>query len=244
MTRILRHDGTGAARASARTSGRGARGPAGATKKTSKGRKPGRRRGTLALIGSLLVASAILRLGDDASRLVARAAEAQAKAPATAADGGGAEVTGDSGALLEALDAREARLDKRERDLLIRMQALRVAETEIEQRLTALEEAEASLRATLDLARSAATEDLNQLTEVYARMKPRQAAALFEEMDPNFAAGFLGRMRPENAAAIMAGLTPDAAYLISVMLAGRNADVPKASAPDDARADDPAGEGG
>jgi flagellar motility protein MotE (MotC chaperone) len=45
-------------------------------------------------------------------------------------------------------------------------------------------------------------------------------------MDPKFAAGFLGRMRADSAAAIMAGMAPDAAYLVSVILAGRNADVP------------------
>jgi len=34
-------------------------------------------------------------------------------------------------------------------------------------------------------------------------------------------------MRPEAAAAIMAGLTPQAAHTFSVVLAGRNANVPK-----------------
>ena len=102
-----------------------------------------------------------------------------------------------------------------------------IAETEIDRKMAALEEAEANLRATLALANGAAEEDLARLTDVYANMKPKQAAALFEEMDPNFAAGFLGRMRPDAAAAILAGLTPRAAYTISVVLAGRNADVPK-----------------
>lgn len=46
-------------------------------------------------------------------------------------------------------------------------------------------------------------------------------------MDPGFAAGFLGRMRPEAAAGIMTGLSPETAYTISVVLAGRNADVPR-----------------
>ena len=57
-------------------------------------------------------------------------------------------------------------------------------------------------------------------------MKPKSAAALFEEMNATFAAGFLARMRPEAAAGIMASLSPGAAHRFSVVLAGRNADVP------------------
>lgn len=193
-------------------------------------RMPRRRRGALALIGSLLIASALFRAGADTSRLIANAAETDS-APAAAETSGATPQSEDRprdpASLLEALDLREARVAERERQIEIRMQALRVAETEIRERLQQLEDAEAELRSTLEIARTAAEDDLRQLTDVYARMKPRQAAALFEEMDPNFAAGFLGRMAPEAAAAIMAGLTPPRAYTISVMLAGRNADAPK-----------------
>ena len=128
--------------------------------------------------------------------------------------------------LIEALQAREDRVRAREEQIDIRMQALSVAEQEIERKLAALEEAESSLRATLALAQTAAEDDLSQLTDVYANMKPSRASALFEEMDPGFSAGFLSRMKPASAAAIMAGLSPEAAYRISVVLAGRNADVP------------------
>jgi len=83
------------------------------------------------------------------------------------------------------------------------------------------------LRETIALAESASDNDLDRLTKVYESMKPKQAAALFEQMNPNFAAGFLGRMRPEAAAMIMAGLSPEAAHSFSVVLAGRNANVPR-----------------
>jgi len=129
--------------------------------------------------------------------------------------------------LLDALAVREERIRKREEAFEVRMQALAVAEEEIQRNMEALTKAEESLKATLSLARTAAEDDITRLTDVYANMKPKHAAALFEEMDPEFAAGFLGRMRPNAAAAIMAGMTPQAAYLTSVILAGRNADVPK-----------------
>ncbi|MGP6089161.1 MotE family protein [Antarctobacter jejuensis] len=207
-------------------------------------RKPRRKsRGALAAICALLVTSGLLRLAVGASEAIARegpldevapdpaAKQIAAKATPDPASGAGPEpilvAEADLAPLVAALNAREARIRERETAIDVRMQALAVAEEEISRKLKALEEAEDSLRSTLALARTAAEDDIAKLTDVYANMKPKQAAALFEEMDPEFAAGFLGRMRPDAAAAIMAGMTPQAAYLTSVILAGRNANVPK-----------------
>ncbi|SMX32032.1 MotE family protein [Maliponia aquimaris] len=207
-------------------------------------RRPRRKpRGALAAICALLVTSALLRAAVGASEAIARedpVAAPQAPAPAKAAAAPQAAQGADPDApaaymvaeadlapLIDALNAREERIRKREAAIEVRMQALTVAEHEIDSKLAALAEAEDSLKRTLTLARTAAEDDIAKLTNVYASMKPKQAAALFEEMDPEFAAGFLGRMRPDAAAAIMAGMTPQAAYLTSVILAGRNADVPK-----------------
>ncbi|MEP4475030.1 MAG: hypothetical protein ABJ024_08265, partial [Lentilitoribacter sp.] len=77
------------------------------------------------------------------------------------------------------------------------------------------------------LANTAAEDDLVRLTAVYENMKPKDASALFEQMEPGFAAGFLGRMRADAAAGILSGLSPQVAYSISVILAGRNADIPE-----------------
>ena len=190
-----------------------------------KRRQPGR--GTLVVIIGLLLGSAVARLGGDAGQALASVSEKMA-----APDDAGAEVAPacktpeDLRAMLTAFEARETRLDEREAALRDRMQALKVADEEISAKLAALEAAETSLRETIAIADSAAESDLDRLTKVYESMKPKQAAALFEEMDANFAAGFLGRMRPEAAAEIMAGLSPEAAHAFSVVLAGRNADVP------------------
>jgi flagellar motility protein MotE (MotC chaperone) len=172
------------------------------------------------------VTSALVRLGGGAGQAVARASvEAVATIPETHAPET-CERPQDLQAMLSALQARETRLEEREAALADRMQALQIADGEVTRRLAALQEAEESLRATLEIAETAAEDDLGRLTKVYETMKPKQAAALFEQMDPRFAAGFLARMRPEAAAEIMAGLTPAAAHMFSVVLAGRNADVP------------------
>ncbi|MBE0454799.1 MotE family protein [Roseovarius autotrophicus] len=181
-----------------------------------------RARGTLTVIAALLLASAAVRVGDGVGQAMARATP---KAPVDVLTGtdGRCEQPADIQVLLDTLKERESRLVTRERAFADRMQALAIADEQITIRLAALQEAEDSLRRTLDIAETASEDDLDRLTRVYETMKPKQAAALFEKMDARFAAGFLVRMRPDAAAAIMAGLSPEAAHMFSVVLAGRNA---------------------
>jgi len=186
-------------------------------------------RGSILFISALLIGSAALRIsvgagaavaeGDFANKLLLPkyTAEEQSK-PADRAK---------LGTLLEAINAREARVADKEEKLEVRAKALDVAQTEIERRLDALEQAEEQLSATLAHAQTAAEDDLARLTTVYENMKPKEAAALFEAMEPEFAAGFLARMRPDVAAKVMSGLDPQIAYSISAILAGRNALAPK-----------------
>ncbi|WP_299672840.1 hypothetical protein [uncultured Roseobacter sp.] len=185
-------------------------------------------RGSIMLIASLLVGSAVLRIGIGAGQAVATenpsAAIETAMADETPMEPNEKDRLSN---MLQAFQEREARLAQREEQIDMRMKALSVADEEIERRLVNLQQAEASLRELLALANTAAEDDLARLTSVYENMKPKEAAALFEEMEPAFAAGFLGRMRPDAAAGVMAGLSPQTAYSISVILAGRNADVPE-----------------
>jgi len=191
-------------------------------------RRPRRRmRGALVMIATLLLASAFVRLGDGVGQAVARVSAEAASGPTAPPDTAqSCETPQDLQILHNALQDRAGQLDRRETALQDRLQALRITDREVTQKLAALEEAEAELRETLTIAETAAEDDISRLTQVYERMKPKQAAALFEQMDPSFATGFLARMRPEAAAAIMAGLSPQAAHQFSVVLAGRNADVP------------------
>ncbi len=205
-------------------------------------------RGALAAIGALLLASAVVRVGIGAGEAIARedTSEAGSNLNSVAQDASaqndmspsdsqvafeGADGTriiteADIEGLVRSLNKREARLKEKERAVAMHMQTIRFAEEKIDKKLAQLESAEQQLRDTIALAQTAAEDDLTQLTDVYASMKPKQAAALFEQMDAEFAAGFLGRMKADSAAEIMARMTPEAGYLVSVILAGRNAEVP------------------
>ncbi len=130
-------------------------------------------------------------------------------------------------AMVEAIQEREATLDALEKTLLDREQVLRVAKLRIEDQLNVLEDAERRLADTLALADDAAEKDLERLTSVYENMKPKEAAEIFETMEVSFAAGFLARMRPDAAAGIMSNVDKNTAYAISVVMAGRNSQVPQ-----------------
>lgn len=196
-------------------------------KKNEKKRMRKGGRSALILIAGFFLASGLLRLGSGTGSAIAREVEAlrhsekeEVQAPVACESGEGI------GELLVAIKQRESRVEQQETTLENRMQALAVAEVSMKRNLTALIEAEQKLKSTMASANTAAEDDLARLTSVYENMKAKDAAALFEEMDPQFSAGFLGRMRPDAAAAIFTGLTPAKAYSISVILAGRNADVP------------------
>ena len=199
-------------------------------------------RGSVLVIAILLLGSASVRLVTSAGSVLAQDSQlptnsaqmiqkpsegANAQQTAIQPQAASAVNRGEISNLISALTEREAQVAKREKQLEMRLRALAVADAEIEKRLESLVATEKALRATLSLADEASEKDILRLTSVYENMKPKDAAALFEQMEPSFAAGFLARMRPDAAADVMAGLTPPVAYSISVILAGRNATVPK-----------------
>ncbi len=193
--------------------------------KAGRSRRAGR--GALWLVAGLLLASGVVRLATGTGPALAREIQGLTDLGAGDPAAQSCDAPADVARVLEALAEQRAALDDREARLADRFAALSLAEEEIRRNLAALEAAEAELSRTLSLAETAAEGDLERLTAVYENMKPKEAAALFETMDPEFAAGFLGRMRADAAAAIMAGLSAQSAYTISVVLAGRNANVPK-----------------
>ncbi|MEP2470039.1 hypothetical protein [Roseobacter sp.] len=189
-------------------------------------------RGSILLISGLLVGSAVLRIAIGAGQAVATenpTAMIEPTEPLTAQVAQPAPEEGREqlSKMLKSFQEREARLAKKENEIDMRMKALSVADQEIERRLANLKDAEDTLRGLMALANTAAEDDLVRLTAVYENMKPKDASALFEQMEPGFAAGFLGRMRADAAAGILSGLSPQVAYSISVILAGRNADIPE-----------------
>lgn len=179
-------------------------------------------RGTLFIVAMLFASSGALRFGSGVGEALARAEDAPEAAEALEP-----AACESPSAVSAALSLREDRIAVQEAALKDRLAALALADAAMTERLAQMQALETELKATLALADGAAEADVEKLTAVYQVMKPKDAAALFETMSPEFAAGFLGRMPPESAAAILSGMSAEAAYGISVIVAGRNAGVPK-----------------
>jgi flagellar motility protein MotE (MotC chaperone) len=178
-------------------------------------------RGTLFIVAALFATSGALRLGSGLGAALAESGQKPAVETTAAAS---CEMPT---ALSEALTLREERVAAQEASLKDRLAALALADAAITKRMDEMKAVEDELKSTLAQADGAAEKDIQNLTAVYQAMKPKDAAALFQAMSPEFAAGFLGRMPPESAAAILSGMSSEAAYGVSVIVAGRNAGVPK-----------------
>ena len=185
--------------------------------------------GALVLISTMLFGSAFLRLRVEAGPVVSRNTERETDSSAVLQVVAPLRYShlGDLGPILVEFQIREEKIAIQEAKILDKTKALLISEAALVEKLRELVRAETKLRASLALADGATDRDLAQLTDVYEKMKPKDASVLFEKMDPKFAAGFLARMKPGVAAGILSGINPDSAYRISLIFAGRNSNVPK-----------------
>ena len=182
-----------------------------------------RAKGGLFLIAFLLAGSGIIRLALHAGPALAREGTTLAE---TESDQQNSLAPIDFAAAIDALSKREARVEAEEKRLDQRLELLATAERQYQESHEQLIAAEQQLADTISQAETAMAKDVGQLAKVYEKMKAKDAAALFAQMDPDFAAGFLALVNSEVAAKILSGLEPQKAYAISVLLAGRNANVP------------------
>jgi flagellar motility protein MotE (MotC chaperone) len=179
----------------------------------------------LRVIMGMLLVSGLIRLGTVGAAIARDTGPTEEIILSTAS--GACEADPALDELFDIIKTRTDQLDDKEFALLNREKDLEAADILIQANLERLIAAEERLAKTIDMVDGASEDDLGRLTAVYESMKPKTAADLFGQMTPDFAAGFLGRMAPQAAGAIMSGLSPEDAYAISVVLAGRNATVPK-----------------
>lgn len=184
--------------------------------------------GPMQLTLGILVLSVFLRIGSQGMAIASETAhtEEQLAEAMMACEPAMDMEAVEFGPLLASISERQEQLSERESTMAARQLVLDEVEERIGNQMVVLRAAEEKLASTLAIADSAAENDLARLTEVYEKMKPRNAAQLFETMETTFAAGFLSRMRPESAAGILSEMPPELAYSVSVVMAGRNARAP------------------
>ena len=113
----------------------------------------------------------------------------------------------------EALDLRSKEIDKKALQLM-------VSEKEIDKRLKQMEEYEQKLKLLIQEYNSKEREKILSLVKVYASMKPKDAARIFETLDLEVTVALLKEMKPSVSSAILAQITPVKAKAITDKIIG------------------------
>lgn len=122
-------------------------------------------------------------------------------------------------ALLEGLRARRTELDGRDAALSAREMVLAAAERRLGQRIEELAALQQRLEA-IDQGRGEREEaGWRQMVTLYERMRPRDAAAIFNDLEMPVLVQLLDRMREAKAAPVLGAMKPDRARLLTAELA-------------------------
>ena len=124
-------------------------------------------------------------------------------------------------ALLRELSARRRELDQRNKDIDLRHRLLEAAEKRIDQKILELSAIRDEVKALLIQYDDQQDTKLSSLVKIYEKMKPKQAARIFEELDMPVLIEVLERMKESRAAPIMAAMKPTTAKSVTQELARR-----------------------
>lgn len=123
--------------------------------------------------------------------------------------------------ILTALDARRVELEERTKKLDQRSEELDQKDREFAMRLTQLRELTDSLKNDRDKSDKKRSVQLDQLSNVYSAMDPKEAAGLIEQLDVTIALELVSRMPEKRIGQILALMNPGKALAITRMLSGK-----------------------
>ena len=130
--------------------------------------------------------------------------------------------------VLQNLTARRGQLDDREKALDTQLQLLAAAETKIDAKLTAVNAVKAQIQALLGQADQQQQADVDRLTLVYQKMKPRDAAAVMATLDDRVRIPVAAKMKDSALAAILSQMPTAEAKKLTESLAQRTANAKQA----------------
>jgi flagellar motility protein MotE (MotC chaperone) len=132
--------------------------------------------------------------------------------------------------MLEQLEARTREIEAREVELETRESVLAAAELRVEAAMKAVQEEKASLAIADEGRARDRSDEIGALANAYERMKPREAARIFEALDDDILIPIAAGMRTQSLAGVLAEMAPARASALTVALADRGA-APAAAAP-------------
>jgi flagellar motility protein MotE (MotC chaperone) len=121
--------------------------------------------------------------------------------------------------LLQALQERRQALDTREREIVTRENLLVNTDTKIQEKMASLKEVEAGLQKLLGQVDELEAQRIAGLVRVYEKMKPKDAAAVWEGLDIEVLLKIAQKMKEQSLSLILARVTPERAREVTRRLA-------------------------
>lgn len=127
------------------------------------------------------------------------------------------------GARREALEARDAELDTREK-------LVEAAGNKIEERVAEIKRIEATIQKLVDDLDAKQDAEVERLVKVYEKMKPKDAATILNELNDPIGLEVAAKMKEASLSLILSQMLPDRARALTIALAKRSADKAKEAA--------------
>lgn len=134
-------------------------------------------------------------------------------------------------AVLEGLANRRKDLDKREKQIDLRENLLKAAEKRVEARIAELKSIQAQIEGELKKQDDFRQAQYDNLVKMYAAMKPKDAARIFDQMELDILSGLATQMKPRVMSAILAEMKPAVAQRLTLEMATRGKRAAKPAAP-------------
>ena len=122
-------------------------------------------------------------------------------------------------ALLQSLSARRQKLEKRQRELELRENLLKAAEKRVSGRIAELKSIEKRIEKELKKQDDEHAQQHMRLVKMYATMKPKSAAIIFNRLDLDILMEMVKKMRPQAMSKILAAMDPAVARRLTTELA-------------------------
>ncbi len=140
--------------------------------------------------------------------------------PETEADPAGPAAAPSSAelAVLKSLSERRKQLDAHARELQLRENLLKAAEKRVAARIAELKAIEGRIEAELSKRDEARQAEYDKLVTLYAKMKPKKAAQIFNRLDIGVLTDLVRQMQPRTVSPIFASMDPAVVQRVTVQI--------------------------
>lgn len=123
--------------------------------------------------------------------------------------------------VLQKLAERREMIETRERELNTREGLLKAAEQRIDRKIADLHEVENTIQELLKKHDQQEQAKIDQLVKIYATMKPKDAARIFDDLEMDILLTIMENMKESKSAPILAAMTPDKARAVTAEMSNR-----------------------